>query len=124
MKQLPKWEGVFAILVTPFHHDLSLDLEGLNSQVEFCLESNVHGIVAPVVASEFFTLSDDERLQIFQTVAKRIDGNVPFVAGVAGVSIPHAVMLAEAAADAGADALIAMPPHLGGVSRDRTYRYY
>src|SRR5690606_27030470 len=72
------------------------------------------GLVAPVNASEYYTLSDDERRQVFKTVASANSGRVPFVAGVSGVSGPHAAALAKQAADAGADAVMAMPtggPH-------------
>jgi dihydrodipicolinate synthase/N-acetylneuraminate lyase len=124
MKHHISWHGVFAVLATPFHDDLSIDVQGLVNQVDFCLECKVHGLVAPVIASEFFTLSDSERIEIFRLVAKRTRGILPFVAGVSGVSIPQAVMLAEAAADAGANALIAMPPYVGGGSTAMSIRYY
>lgn len=120
----PNWRGVYAVLVTPFHDDLTLDHDALHRQVEFCLACGVQAVVAPVIASEFFTLSDAERVAVYRTVAAAARGRVPFLAGVSASSVPHARALAAAAHEAGADALIAMPPILGGRSTERTFAYY
>lgn len=98
------WRGVFAVLVTPFHPDQSLDLESLRRQVDFCVDCHVTAVVAPVVASEFYTLSDAERSTVFETVSDQLGGRASFLAGVSATSAPHARSLAAAATDAGADA--------------------
>jgi len=54
--------GIFPILQTPFDDDGGMDLESLRSEIAFCLEAGVHGLVIPANASEFFTLSDSERM--------------------------------------------------------------
>lgn len=118
------WRGVFAVLVTPFHDDLSLDLEALRRQVDFCVDCGVPTVVGPVVASEFFTLADAERVDFYRTVVDQLRGRASFLAGVSASSVPHARALAVAATDAGADALIAMPPILGGRDKGRTFAYF
>jgi 4-hydroxy-tetrahydrodipicolinate synthase len=118
------WRGVYAVLVSPFTSTLALDSGALAAQVEFCIEAGAHGLVGPVVASEFMTLSDTERHGFCKVVAQANRGRIPFVAGVAGTSAAHAVELAVAAADARADALIAMPPYTGGASPVRTFEYF
>ena len=105
-----RWRGVFIIPVTPFLPDLSLDLESMARQIEFCIACGVQGIVAPGVSGEFYTLSDAERIQLFEAIAEQVAGRLPFVACVSASSAPHAAFLARAAQDAGADGLMAMPP--------------
>ena len=86
-----RFMGVYTIPVTPFHEDGSIDFDSLKRCVEFCLECGTHGIVMPVNASEFFTLSDSERVRVI-TAGVEANGNaVPFVAGVSGVSPQHVV---------------------------------
>lgn len=119
-----EWKGIFAILVTPFHDDLSIDWETLEHEVDFCLECGVHGLVGPAIASEFYTLSDSERKLYVENVAKWTDKKVPFVAGVSGVSGHHSAELARAAQHAGADALMAMPPYIVPGSAENTFAYY
>lgn len=118
------WSGVFGVLVTPFFEDLSIDWRSLEREVAFCLACGVDGIVGPVVAGEFLTLSDSERVQYFAKVAKWVAGQVPYVAGISGVSGPHAAELAVAASRAGSDALIAMPPYVGQGDAASTSSYY
>jgi len=68
-----QWRGVFTIPVTPFHEDGSIDWDSLRRCVEFCIEAGAHGIVMPVNASEFFTLTDDER---GRSIRSRDDGRI------------------------------------------------
>jgi dihydrodipicolinate synthase/N-acetylneuraminate lyase len=118
------WSGVFAILCTPFHSDGQLDLASLRREIDFCLESGVHGIVGLVNASEFWTLSDDERLQIAELVLKQVQGRVPTVIGVTAGSADWAIRFARHAQDAGASAVIAMPPNSHPATPVECFRYY
>ncbi|MEX0760972.1 MAG: dihydrodipicolinate synthase family protein [Dehalococcoidia bacterium] len=102
--------GVYSIPVTPFEENGALDRDSLRRCVEFCIEAGAHGIVMPVNASEYWTLSDAERDEVVSIGVKAVAGAVPVVAGVTGNSAMHAVERAIAAQDAGADSVIAMPP--------------
>lgn len=102
--------GIFGITVTPFNDDESLDLKSLESVLNFTIDSGCHGIVTPVMVSEYQTLTDEERRKIFETAVKVANGKIPVVAGVTGVSTPHSVGLARVAQDLGVDAVIAMAP--------------
>ncbi|MDE2999959.1 MAG: dihydrodipicolinate synthase family protein [Gemmatimonadota bacterium] len=123
MAGLP-FRGVFVILATPFSDDGSLDEDGLQSVVEFSIAAGAHGLVSPANASEFSALSDPERLRVIEVIARAARGRLPFVAGVSGVSAQVAVWLAKHAADAGADAVIAMPPYVAKPPVDGVRAYY
>ena len=124
------WRGIFTIPVTPFRDDTELDLDSLRSQLDFCVEAGAHGIVHPVMASEFFVLTDEERLTMMPIVVKQVakaanGGNrPPVVIGVAATSTQGARRLAAAAKDAGADAVIAMPPYQTKYAQDDVVRYF
>lgn len=118
------YRGVFTIPVTPFNDDGSLDLEGLKAVVDFCVAAGAHGIVGPVNAGEFSALSDQERMQVVETISRSLDGRLPYVASATGVSTEVAVMFARHALDHGADALIAMPPYVKKAHIDGVRRYY
>lgn len=106
------WRGIFAIPPTPFDERGEVDLDSLRRAVEFCVECGAHGIVHPVMASEFFTLSDAERLAMMPVATRQVDGRRPVVIGVSGVCTQSAVTFAQGAREAGADAVIAMPPYI------------
>jgi 4-hydroxy-tetrahydrodipicolinate synthase len=76
------------------------------------------------MASEFFTLTDDERLQMMPVVTRQVAGRIPVVIGVAATSVQGARRFARAARDTGADAVIAMPPYVTKFSPDDVLRYF
>jgi 4-hydroxy-tetrahydrodipicolinate synthase len=118
------YRGVFTIPCTPFTSDGRLDEASLEREVEFCIACGAHGIVAPVNASEFTSLSDEERRRVVEIVIQAADGRVPVVAGCSGACAEVAAMFARHAADAGADALIAMPPYVRKATPDEIVSYY
>ena len=123
-EQGKNWRGIFTIPVTTFQDDMELDLDSMRSQLDFCVEAGATGIVHPVMASEFFTLTDDERLQLMPVVTKQVAGRTPVVIGVAATSIQGARRFATAAREAGADAVIAMPPYITKFGQDDVVRYF
>jgi 4-hydroxy-tetrahydrodipicolinate synthase len=106
-----QFRGVYAIPVTPFNDDLSIDWESLRKCVAFSVEAGAHGIVVPVNASEGPYLTDAERKQVLKVAIDIVDGAVPVVGGVSGTSTAQSVDLTRNAAQLGADSVMAMPPN-------------
>ncbi len=121
---MKRFRGIYAILTTPFREDLSLDEPSLKRMVNFCVAAGSHGIVVPVNASEYTSLSDEERKTLVRWAVETCAGRIPVIAGVAGVSIPVAVDFARHARQAGADGVIAMPPYINKASRPERLEYY
>ena len=118
------YRGIFAILPTPFQKDLSVDYGALESIVDFCAACGAHGIVTPANASEQPMLMDDERRKIVETTVKKAAGRMPVVAGVTAANGFAAAAYARWACDAGADALMAMPPYVLKATSAATMEYY
>jgi dihydrodipicolinate synthase/N-acetylneuraminate lyase len=118
------FRGVFTIPVTPFDAAGEVDEESLRRCVGFCLDAGAHGLVAPVNASEFSALADEERRRVAEIVVETAGGRVPVVVGVSGVSARHAAGFARHARQIGADAVIAMPPYVRKASPDEIVEYF
>ncbi|TDC50387.1 dihydrodipicolinate synthase family protein [Jiangella ureilytica] len=106
------FRGVYSIPVTPFTDTGHLDLPALERVVDFTIQAGAHGVVTPVVVSEFFTLTDIERRQVVEYVAATTAKRVSVIAGVSAPSTHGAAIFAAHAAEAGADAVIAVPPYV------------
>lgn len=119
------FRGIFAILQTPFREDDQLDGEDLEREVNFCVRAGAHGLVWPQLAGEFYLLSEEERMRGAEVVirAARHSGT-PVVIGVQAPVKELAVKFARHAEEKGADAVIALPPFLGGVGLDTVTAYY
>lgn len=104
------WGGIFSILITPFTERLDLDEQGLRRQVDFCVDAGAAGVVGPANASEFATLSDDERRRWLDIVVEQTDGRVPVIASVTSGHAHAAADLARYAQHVGVDGIMSMPP--------------
>ncbi len=118
------WRGIMPIVATPFDERGSLDEAGLKRLVDFCIEAGATGLVGPANASEFSTLSDDERRRWIEIVVAAAAGRVPVVASITSGHALPAVDLARFAEDAGADGVMSMPPHVLRVDQDGCYAFY
>lgn len=112
------YRGIYGIPATPFNEDESLDVRSLESVLEFSVDNGCHGIVMPVMASEYQSLTDTERKTVFDLTTKVVANRIPTVAGVSGISNIHSIELAKYAEGAGFDSVIAMPPF--NISRPST----
>ncbi len=119
-----RMRGIYPVLATPYTEDDQLDHDGLTSQVDFCLKCGAHGLVYPVLGGEFEYLSEAERHDGVRTVIAAAAGHVPVVVGVAAPTTSVAAAYAYDAAEAGADAVIALPPYVASASLDEIFDYY
>lgn len=107
-----QFEGIYVPIVTPFAKDLSIDYDAFGEVIDWQIGNGTHGIIVGGSTGEFFSLSQEERVEQFGFAAKRIAGRVPFVAGVNDLLVDRCYELTMAARDAGADALlVAAPPY-------------
>jgi dihydrodipicolinate synthase/N-acetylneuraminate lyase len=115
--------GVFPILVTPFDDQSRVDEESLRRLVEFNIEAGVHGL-GVAIGSEVFRLSEAERLQVTRIVVVQARGRVPVVINTGAQGTDLAVQYSRAAAEAGADALMVMPPTFVPVGPEEMREYF
>jgi 4-hydroxy-tetrahydrodipicolinate synthase len=103
--------GVLPAMVTPFHEDGSLDLEAGKRLARQLIEGGSHGLVVFGTTGEGATLSDEEKLALLRAVRDEVGAATPILAGTGSNDTRHTVELTEAAAGAGADAVLAVTPY-------------
>jgi dihydrodipicolinate synthase/N-acetylneuraminate lyase len=118
------WRGIFPIVVTPFTEGYELDEKSLRKLVHFCLQAGAHGLVGPANASEFSTLSDDERKRWIEIVVAETGGQVPVIGSTTSGHALPAVALSRYAQKVGANGIMSMPPHVQHPDAAGCYAYY
>ena len=103
--------GVMPILPTIFNSDGVIDQVGTHRVLEYVIDAGAAGVVFPGLASEYDTLTRDERLEMTDLVGKWIDGRVPFVVGASATTQEDAALYAAAGARAGATTAMILTPH-------------
>ena len=104
------FKGVATALITPFYKG-EIDYESLQNLIEMQIEAGVGAILLAGTTGESSTLSIDEHAELVAFAARQIGGRLPLLAGCGSNSTAHACELAEAVAESGADALLAVTPY-------------
>lgn len=104
--------GIIPILPTPFAGDGSIDETGMRRTIAYVLEAGAHGVAFPAMASEFYSLTDRERLRLTEVTVHEVGGAVPVVGTATSQSPQAAVELAREVERAGVDAIMVMPPYV------------
>jgi 5-dehydro-4-deoxyglucarate dehydratase len=103
--------GILFFPVTPFDQQGRVDTALLEQHIGTALEHGPGGVFPACGTGEFHALSASEVAQVVATATRTVNGRVPVVAGTGG-PLGHALEVARTAADAGADALLVLPPYL------------
>ncbi len=119
-----KLEGIVPILPVPFLEDESIDEESLRRLVEFCVQEDAGGVCLPAYASEFYKLSEQERIDVVRIVAEESKGRIPVVGQANHGSPTIALNLAQAMEAAGADVISLAAPRVFAIGDEDLVRYF
>lgn len=113
------WSGVYPATLCPFHDDESIDESGLTEYItEVASVDGINGVVCNGHTGEIMSLRPQERDRVTSVVRAAVDAvngqqkrDVKTITGVSAEGSHEAIDHAKAARDAGADAILLMPPH-------------
>jgi len=105
-----RFPGIIPAVTTPFAPSGEIDAAALQANVRGLLDAGVHGIVGTGTMGEAGSLSTRERRDVIAAIVEAVEGRVPVIAGVSAGTAEQAGAYASHAADAGAVALMCLPP--------------
>ena len=108
---MPEIGGVITAMVTPFTEDRSLDEAAARGMARHLIENGSHGLVLAGTTGESPTLDDAETFALLRAVRDELGTDVLLICGTGSNDTRHAERLSAAAADAGADAVLAVTPY-------------
>lgn len=103
-------DGIYVPLVTGFDESGRVDLAGLATPIEAVLDAGVTGIVACGTTGEGYALSLEERRAVTSRIHEVVDGRVPVLGGVGGMSTDQALDHALLAKALNLDGLMVAAP--------------
>jgi 4-hydroxy-tetrahydrodipicolinate synthase len=102
---------VLPALITPFSKDgAAIDTQAIAANVERLIRAGVGGLVPGGSTGEFTTLTNAERRELTEVTVAAAAGRVPVVAGTGALSTRETVELSVHAEQAGAAAVMIVPP--------------
>ncbi len=122
----PLRDGVYAMLVTPMHHDGAINYEALRAEVRWAVEHGAVGVVVTPSIGEFACLDDDERWKCFSVCADEASQHHDLIA-IAMTSDTCTKKVREhtvRAIDYGYDAAQLIPPYYWIPDDDEVFQHY
>ncbi len=115
--------GVLPVAHTPFLEDDSIDVESLRRQIDWSYSQGASGFCTGMV-TELLRLTAGERGELTRLLGEINAGRGAFVAGVGAESTKQAVEYAAVAREAGADAVMAIPPISSALLERELFDYF
>jgi len=115
--------GVVPIVPTPFTEDEEIDEDALRRLIDFAIAGSIKAVCLPAYASEFYKLSDDEKLRVVKIAVGHAAGRIKIVAQSNSPSLKIAIRLAQANVKAGADVISLAVPRIFGLPEGSIREY-
>ena len=112
--------GSIPALVTPFAAG-RVDLALFGEFVEWQIDQGSNALVPCGTTGEAATLTADEHRALIAATVEVARGRVPVIAGCGSNNTAHAIELTKAAIEAGADAVLHVPPYYNRPNQDGIY---
>ena len=118
------WAGVMPAITTPFRPDGSMDEAFLAEHARWLIDFGCTGIVALGSLGEGATLAAPEKVRQLEILRDALGRDAHLIAGISGLATSECVALGKAAARAGCDGLMALPPYVYQGSWDETEAHF
>ena len=118
-----KITGIVPVLPTPFDREEQLDLRSLEQLVRFCATSGFSAVCLPAYASEFYKLTEFERIQVVECAIAAADGDIQVIAQSNHYAGLHAATIASTNEERGADIISVAVPRMFEISEEDVYKF-
>lgn len=119
----PVFLGTATALITPFRNQ-KVDLSAFEQLIDMQLEAQIPALVVCGTTGEASTLSDDEKVMLFEHAVRYANGRTKTIAGIGTNDTEKSVRLAKRAQDCGAEALLAVTPYYNKCTQEGLISHY
>jgi len=116
-------KDVAAAVLTPFDDDGEILHDGIARNARFLSDRGIDLVLAGANVSEFHSLTDQEIVDVAETVVEQVGDETTVLAGTGG-SLRSAIDIGESHARSGADLLMVMPPDNPFIHEQGLVEYY
>ena len=114
-----RFEGIYTPVVTPHTSTFDIDQDKFAETIELLIGAGVSGLIVAGTTGEYYAQTAEERIQLMNLAHSVIKDRVPLIVGTGAIRTEDSIQFAEAAKQAGADALlVATPPYAYPTGRE------
>jgi dihydrodipicolinate synthase/N-acetylneuraminate lyase len=123
------WSGPMPAVTTPFDAKGRIDRPAFRENIARLMKAGATGVVACGCTGEFWSLSADEKKQLYADAVAAVKGKSgkgagTCIVGVGCVGPADTIALAHEAKAAGADGVLVLPPYFVKLSDAEIYAHY
>jgi 2-keto-3-deoxy-L-arabinonate dehydratase len=115
--------GVVPIIPTPFTEKEEIDEDALRRLIDFAITGGTGAVCLPAYASEFYKLTEEEKLQVVKIAVDHSAGRIQIIAQCNHPSLKVAIKLAQANVEAGADMISVAVPRIFNLPENSLKEY-
>ena len=119
-----KFQGVIAVVLTPFDKNEKIDYSSLERLIEFMLNKGIHGLFPCGSFSLGPLMSPGERKKVLEFTVKVNRNRVPIIAQIGAINTQTTVELARHAQSLEVDAVASIPPFYIPTDEEATYAHF
>lgn len=119
-----QFKGTGVALVTPFHEDYSLDLDGFKRLIDHVITGGVDYLVVLGTTGETATLTSLERKTILEACIRYTSGRVPIILGIGGNNTQAVIEEIKTTDFTGVSAILSVSPYYNKPSQAGIIAHY
>jgi 4-hydroxy-tetrahydrodipicolinate synthase len=115
---------VITAMVTPFDDDLEVNFEEAGRLAVHLAENGSDTLVVAGTTGESPTLSKEEKLELFKTIVRAVNGRTRVIAGTGNYNTQETIELTRAAEKIGVDGVLLVVPYYNKPTQEGLYRHF
>jgi 4-hydroxy-tetrahydrodipicolinate synthase len=120
-----KYGKILVPMVTPFKEDQSVDYEAAVSIAQKLVNDKLaDSIILTGTTGEFFTMTFEERVEMFRVIKEAVGAQIPLIAGTGCASTPETIALSKKAEELGYELIMMVAPYYTKPNQEQLYNHY
>jgi 4-hydroxy-tetrahydrodipicolinate synthase len=120
-----KYGKILVPMVTPFKEDQSVDYEAAVSIARKLVDDKLADtIILTGTTGEFFTMTFEERVEMFRVVKEAVGDRIPVIAGTGCASTIETIALSQKAEELGYELVMVVAPYYTKPNQEQLYNHF
>lgn len=119
-----QFQGIYAVVVTPFHEDGTFDFESAKKNLDWLIGQGVQGVCILGATGEYQSISDEEHMEYVREIVPYVKDRVSVIVGASRERPEDVVKLVNNIKECGAHAAMVLPSFYCHPSQDEIVEHY
>ena len=119
-----QFQGIYAVVVTPFHEDGTFDVELAKKNLDWLIEQGVQGVCILGATGEYQSISDEEHMAYVKEIVPYVKDRVSVIVGASRERPEDVVKLVNNIKECGAHAAMVLPSFYCHPAQDEIVEHY